>query len=95
MGERRALEAVREVGSWGEDARWRERPRNVLASTLSVRLLVLSVDRVWLRSRVRPLMECSGDMAAVVHSDTLMFVCILRERAGSVMRSSSTEVYVS
>jgi hypothetical protein len=89
VGERRALEAVREVGSCGEDARWRERPRNVLASTLSVRLLVLlGVERVWLRSRVRPLMECSGDMA-VEDSGALMFVCMLgagsrTERRGGV-----------
>lgn len=81
MGDRTEDDGLREEELEGDDARWRERPRRVLDScSSSVRADLAAVDRLWLRSRVRPLlMSGPGEGEAVVSLSTLGF--ILEERA--------------
>jgi hypothetical protein len=66
--ERTEDDGLREEELEGDDARWRERPRRVLDScSSSVRADLAAADRLWLRSRVRPLlMSGPGEGEAVV-----------------------------
>lgn len=83
MGERTEDDGLRDDELEGDGARWRERPRRVLDScSSSVRADLAAVDRLWLRSRVRPLlMSGLGEGEALVSLSTLgsTLGCILVE----------------